>query len=407
MLGPSVGGRRTREAAAPEVSAHMSDTTAADRYIALHGTAPEFVVRAPGRVNLIGEHTDYNDGFVLPAAIDFDVTIAGSLREDRNVHAYSTVFDQSDGFTLDDMPRSTTAPWSNYLRGVATILQEEGYALRGMNAVVHGTVPLGSGLSSSAAIEMASCLAFECTSGFVLDGVRRALLSQRAEREFVGVQCGIMDQFISSLGRAGHALFIDTRTLDYEAVPLAETGVAIIIANTNKQRGLVDSEYNTRRSECEQAVSLLATRMPGIRALRDVKPLDLARYSAALPENVLRRARHVVSEDERVLESVASLKAGDLTRFGRLMNASHDSLRDDYGVSCRELDVMVDAARSTDGTLGSRMTGAGFGGCTVSLVDAACLDAFTERVGALYRASTGLEPAFYVCKAAAGADRLA
>lgn len=377
-----------------------------DRFTHLYGIAPAFVVRAPGRVNLIGEHTDYNEGFVFPAAINYDITIAGAPRRDQQVRAYSLTFQQSTTFSLEDLQRSEDAPWSNYLRGVALILQTAGYTLRGMNVVVMGTVPLASGLSSSAAIETASCLAFETAGDFHLDPVERARLCQRAEREFVGVHCGIMDQFISSLGKAQHALLIDTRTLEHESVPLPSEGVALVISNTNKRRGLVDSEYNTRRAECEQAVEILKKDLPGIRALRDVGEEDFRRFADRLPESVRRRARHVITENARVLESVRALRAGDLAAFGRLMNASHDSLRDDYAVSCRELDALVESARQIEGVYGSRMTGAGFGGCTVSLVAEEAVETFQKEVGTAYQQATGLAASFYVCQASEGASRV-
>lgn len=377
-----------------------------DAFADLYGAPPEFVVRAPGRVNLIGEHTDYNDGFVFPAAIDHDIAIAGAARPDRQVRAYSQTFRQSTTFSLDAVTRSEDAPWSNYVRGVAHVLQDTGFTLCGLNAVIAGTVPIGSGLSSSAAMEIASLLAFEAAGGFGVEPVQRALLGQRAEREFVGVQCGIMDQFISALGRANHALFIDTRTLEHEAVPLPERGVSLVIGDTNRRRGLVDSEYNRRRAECQQAVEILKRFLPDITALRDVSEEAFARHAAALPETVRKRARHVVTENARVLESVRALKAGDIALFGRLKNASHDSLRDDYAVSCRELDAMVEAARRAQGVYGARMTGAGFGGCTVSLVAEEAVGAFQREVGAAYRAATGLEAAFHVCRAADGASRI-
>jgi len=376
------------------------------QFRARFGSDARFAVRAPGRVNLIGEHTDYNEGFVFPAAIPYDVVIAGSPRADRIVRAWSLVFEQESSFSLDEIRRSPEAPWSDYLRGVAAILQDEGFDPGGMDSVVAGTVPIGSGLSSSAAIEIASVLAFEAAAGFAVDPVQRALIGQRAEREFVGVQCGIMDQFISSLGRRGHALFIDTRTLEHEAVPLPEQGFRILVSDTRKQRGLVDSEYNARRRECERAVELLRPHLPGIRALRDVTQEDFARHAGDLPDIVRRRARHVVTENARVLESVAALKAGDLDRFGRLMNESHESLRHDYEVSSPELDALVEEAHAVEGVLGSRMTGAGFGGCTVSLVAEEAVDRFQREVGRRYWARTGLQPLFYVCTAAQGAARL-
>lgn len=369
----------------------------------VYGRRPEYVAAAPGRVNLIGEHTDYNDGFVFPAAITYSIRIALAPRSDGLVRLHSLNFNQSSSFPLRRIRRVTRMTWSNYVRGVAHILARTGRALRGFDAVLTGDVPISSGLSSSAALEVASCLAFEAASGFELDPVERALLCQRAEREFVGVQCGIMDQFISALGRRDHALFIDTRSLDYEAVPLPSGGVEIVIGNTNKQRGLVDSEYNLRREQCSQAVAVLRKELPDVRALRDVSMEDLRRYEGAMDPTVFKRARHVVTENERVLRSVEALRRGDIALFGRLMNESHDSLRDDYEVSCRELDCMVELARSVPGVYGSRMTGAGFGGCTVSLVTSDRVQEFLETVEAGYRRQTGRVPEFYVCRAADGA----
>ena len=376
------------------------------RFREFYGVEPGFAVRAPGRVNLIGEHTDYNDGFVFPAAIDCDVAIVGTPRPDRQVRAFSEMYGESSTFSLDDLRPAEDAGWSNYIRGVASILQQEGRALQGMNCVVSGTVPIGSGLSSSAAMEVASCLAFEAAGGFEVKPVDRALIGQRAEREFVGVQVGIMDQFISALGKANHALFIDTRSLEYEAVPLPESGVSILVADTNKQRGLVDSEYNTRRAECEEAVRVLGAKLPGIKALRDVSVGEFERHGHDLPETVRKRARHVIMENDRVTQSVEALRNGDVSRFGHLMNISHNSLRDDYEVSCRELDVMVELARQVEGVYGSRMTGAGFGGCTVSLVKDSAVEEFQRFVGPRYREETGLEPTFYVCRASDGAHRV-
>ncbi len=376
------------------------------RYAELYGSQPEFVVRAPGRVNLIGEHTDYNDGFVFPAAIDRDIAMAVSPRPDGQVRAFSVSFNQSSTFRLGNIHHASEAAWSDYIRGMALKLQDEGYALKGMNVVVDGTVPIGSGLSSSAAMEMSASLAFEAAGGFTVDPVKRALIGQRTEREFIGVQSGIMDQFISSLGQAAHALFIDTRSLEYEAVPLPAHGVSLIIGDTNKRRGLVDSEYNNRRAECEEAVRVLHEYLPGIKALRDVDEAQLLQYESKLPAVVRKRARHVVTEDARVLRSVEALKQGNVAMFGASMNQSHDSLRDDYQVSCFELDTMVDLARQVEGVFGSRMTGAGFGGCTVSLVQSAAVDAFQAFVGPRYKQATGLDAAIYVCRASQGAERI-
>jgi galactokinase len=378
------------------------------RFRELFGMEPTMLVRAPGRVNLIGEHTDYNDGFVFPAAIDRDVLIAASPRNDRQVRACALNFNQSSTFTLDDVQPATEGRerWSNYLRAMAWVLHEEGLGTQGMNCVTLGDVPLGAGLSSSAAMLVAGGLAFAAGAGLELEPVRLALLAQRAEREFVGVNVGIMDQFISALGQKDHALLIDTRSLTYEAVPLPQSGVSIVIADTNKKRGLVDSEYNTRRAECEQAVEILKEFLPEIKALRDVTLEDFERYADKLPEVTRRRARHVVTEDARTLEGVAALKAGDIARFGQLMNASHTSLQDDYEVSCKELDALAEAARSIEGVYGARMTGAGFGGCTVSLVATEAVENFQREVPELYRQATGLSTTIIVTRASQGAQRL-
>lgn len=378
------------------------------RYTEVYDRDPEFIVRAPGRVNLIGEHTDYNDGFVFPAAIDRDVYIAGSLRSDRQVKAYALNFNHACSFHLDDIRVISEGreKWSNYLRAMAFILQIEEMEVRGMNCVVLGDVPLGAGLSSSAAMLVATGMAFSAGGDFTIDPVQLALLAQRAEREFVGVNVGIMDQFISSLGQKDHALLIDTRYLTYEAVPLPKSGVSIVIADTNKKRGLVDSEYNTRRGECESAVEHLKDFLPEITALRDVSVEDFEKYGGHLPELTRKRARHVITEDARTLESVTALKAGDIDRFGELMNASHESLKNDYAVSCKELDAMVTAARSIDGVYGARMTGAGFGGCTVSLVREDAVENFLNSVPEIYKKATGLNSTIYVTTASQGAQRV-
>src|SRR5579884_493942 len=374
----------------------------------LFGALPPIVVRAPGRVNLIGEHTDYNEGFVFPAAIDRDVLIACAPRNDPQVRAFALNFNQSSTFHLDRLEPATEGRerWSNYLRAIAWVFQQEGLPVQGMNCVVLGNVPVGAGISSSAAMLVAGGLAFAAVSGAQIEPVKLALMAQRAEREFVGVNVGIMDQFISALGQEDHALLIDTRSLTYEAVPLPQSGVSIVISDTNKKRGLVDSEYNTRRAECEQAVEILKRFLPSIEALRDVSEVDLQRYGSELPEVVRKRARHVVTEDARTLASVDALKAGDIVRFGQLMNASHESLKDDYQVSCRELDALVDAARSIEGVFGSRMTGAGFGGCTVSLVADGAVETFQREVPPRYKQATGLNTTIYVTTAAQGAQRL-
>lgn len=375
------------------------------------GAEPEVIARAPGRVNLIGEHTDYNDGFVLPVAIDREVRVAARRRSDGEVRLFAASFGRRSRFDIADIGHDPRERWSHYERGVAVMLQGAGYALGGFDAVVEGEVPSGAGLSSSAAVEVATATALKALFEIDLDPVRLALLCQKAENEFVGVACGIMDQFISALGREGHALFLDCRSLETRHVPVGATGssaggVQIVVADTAVKRGLVDSEYNQRRAECQEAVRLLGERLPGIAALRDVSPEDFIRYGEALPPVVRRRARHVVTEDARVLESVAALSAGDLATFGRLMHQSHVSLRDDYEVTVPQLDVMVEAALAVPGVLGSRMTGAGFGGCTVSLVEDGAVERFLSEVPAAYRSQTGLEPRVYPCRVVDGARLL-
>ena len=373
------------------------------RFRQLFDTEAAVVVRAPGRVNLIGEHTDYNDGYVLPVAIDRSVLLAASPRPDRRVIVHALDFDQRAEFFLDDITRDTEHPWSNYQRGVAWVLQSEEFTLPGLNVALISDVPIGAGLSSSAAVEVAAAYAWRVLGKLELDLVRLALLCQRAENEFVGMSCGIMDQFISALGQRDSALLIDCRRLDYELVPIPAR-TAIIVADTRVRRELVASEYNARRRECEEGVRLLQRYLPGITALRDVSPVQFAEHQDRLPDVVRRRCRHVVHENDRVLRAVAALRAGDVGTFGQLMNESHTSLRDDYQVSCPELDALVEAAWRVEGVYGSRMTGAGFGGCTVSLVDESVVGAFRERVAAAYQAATGTAPEIYVCRAEAGVE---
>ncbi len=370
------------------------------------GGEPEVLVRAPGRVNLIGGHTDYNDGFVLPVAIDRDIMVASRSRDDALVRVYSLDFGAMAEFALDDIHSDSENTWSNYPRGVAHFLKEEGYELRGMEAVVTGNIPLAAGLSSSAAMEVAMAMAFEKISGLEIDPVRMALICQKAENQFVGVNCGIMDQFISRMGLKDHALLLDCRILEFELVPFKLEGVKIVVCNTAVKRGLVDSEYNKRRSECERGMTILDEFLPGIRALRDVDIDDFQRYKSYLPEITEKRCRYIIKENMRVLESVQSLEENDLARFGFLMNESHVGLRDEYEVSCPELDAMVEIAWSIDGVLGSRMTGAGFGGCTVTLVTEDCVEQLIEKVNKEYPERTGLQPEIYVCTAEDGAGDL-
>jgi len=374
------------------------------RFAEIFGGEPAAVVRAPGRVNLIGGHTDYNDGYVLPVAIDRSVVVAAAPRDDRQVVIHALDFGEVVTFSLDDFEHDgyrEAQAWSNYQRGVAYFLEERGIELPGLNAVVIGDVPIGSGLSSSAAIEVSMAYTWQVLAGFELSRVELALLCQRAESEFVGMNCGIMDQFVSALGQRDHALLIDCRSLHHEPVPLP-AGAAIIVADTMKRRGLVGSEYNTRRRECEEGARILQRYLPQVQALRDISTDQFVEYKGQLPGNARKRCRHIIYENERVLKSVAALRAGDLAAFGQLMNESHASLRDDYEVSCAELDIMAEAAWKVGGVYGSRMTGAGFGGCTVSLVAEEAIEDFRGQAAAAYEEATGIVPQIYACRAEDG-----
>jgi galactokinase len=364
---------------------------------------PNILVRAPGRVNLIGEHTDYNDGFVFPIAIDRDIMVASKRRDDQIVRLYSLDFDKMVEFPLSEIQFDSENHWSNYSRGVAHCLIEDGYSISGMDAVITGNIPQEAGLSSSAAMEVATALTFEKISEFEIEPSLMALLCQKAENKFVGVNCGIMDQFISRMGKKDHALLVDCRSLDFELIPLNLDEVKIVVCNTGKKRGLVDSEYNARRSECERGVKILEKFFPGIEALRDIELEDLQKYINHVPEITEKRCKYVIKENNRVLESVEALSEMDLIKFGELMNQSHIGLRDEYEVSCPELDAMVDIAWGIDGVIGSRMTGAGFGGCTVSLVVGDSLQEFIDRVNEEYPKRFGLQHEIYVCNVEDGA----
>ena len=359
--------------------------------------------RAPGRVNLIGEHTDYNDGFVFPMAIDREVVLVGRARNDRVVRLYSLDYGGGSTFEIDRIEHDPSARWSDYIRGVVDVLQKAGYEVGGFDAVVTGDVPRGSGLSSSAALEVATITFLDKLFSLGIDPAQKAVLGQRAENEFVGVACGIMDQFISAAGKEGHGLFLDCRSLEYEHVPLHLSDARVLVVNTNKHRGLVDSEYNARRKECEEGAAFFAGRIPGVKALRDVTPEQFEAHQAELPELVRSRCRHVIGECRRVLESVEALKAGDLALFGKLMNESHVSLRDDYQVSCRELDLIVEIAWENQGVYGARMTGGGFGGCAVVLVHKDHVDEVSAAIRDRYPRETSLTPDLFVFTAVDGA----
>ena len=378
--------------------ANVACRPVAQRFEQVFNEAPAYIVRAPGRVNLIGEHTDYNDGFVFPLAIDRATWIALRPRDDSKIAAISIDMDDRRQFALDDLRRPEKTDWIDYLIGVAWALQERGYKLRGWEGVVSGDVPIGSGLSSSAALELAAARAFYCVSDFEWDAAEMALACQAAENEWLGVNCGIMDQMISAAGIEDRALLIDCRSLETAAAPLP-AGTAVVILDTGTRRGLVDSKYNERRAQCEAAA-----RHFGLAALRDIDLATFERRAHELDELSRKRARHVISENERTLQARDAMNAGDAPALGQLMIESHVSLRDDFEVSSAALDAIVDCANAEDGCYGARMTGAGFGGCAVALVQARAAEAFVERVTANYIAATGNEPALYITKASRGAE---
>jgi len=359
--------------------------------------------RAPGRVNLIGEHTDYNDGFVMPAAIQFSCWVAASPREDNKLVIHSENLNQGVTVSLDDA--KPLGDWSDYAVGAAVIPHRSGKRLKGANLLIRSEVPIGAGLSSSASIEVSVALAVLSLSGRHIDRKQLALWCQRAENEFAGMRCGIMDQFVACYGRGDHALKLDCRTLEYELLPL-QADVEIVICNTMVKHKLAAGEYNIRRAQCEEGVRKLADVLPDIRALRDVSSIQLEQHRELLDPIVYRRCRHVVTEDERVQAAASALSKGDLRLFGKLMDESHESLRRDYEVSCAELDTMVELAHQQEGVLGARMTGGGFGGCTVNLVCTENAPAFQRTISDAYHNATGLLPEIYVCRASQGAEEV-
>jgi galactokinase len=380
-------------------------TTIRDQFERHYGIHPHLIVRAPGRVNLIGEHTDYNDGFVLPVAIDRATYVAARPRDDGQVCVVAADMGEEDEFTLEaGVERSAAHPWSNYIRGIVKGLLVADHPLGGANLLITSDVPRGAGLSSSAALEVAVGYAFQLLNKLNILGEELALLAQGAENSFVGVNSGIMDQFISVLGRADHALLLDCRDLSYRLISIPPTA-AIVVCDSHVERALAASGYNQRRAECDEAVRLFKQWYPKIIALRDITVEQFLLHEADLPEPVRARARHVISENDRAVRGAAALEQGDVATFGVLMDESHRSLRDNYEVSIRDLDILVEAARRVPGCYGSRLTGAGFGGCTVSLVESSAVEPFRREVAAAYRAATGRDTTIYICRASDGVGR--
>jgi len=362
------------------------------------GTKPTHVSRAPGRINIIGEHTDYNDGFVLPAAIDRAIYIAGKVRGDNKVGVQSLDYHGATTFSLNQLRDDSLPEWTRYLRGALWVLQEEGHKLRGMDLTIAGNVPGGAGFSSSAAVEVAMFEIASALLGIQLTQKQKALLGVQVEHKFIGIRTGVMDQMISALGQADHALLIDCRSLATTAVPIP-SGVTLVALDTGKRRQLVESEYGKRREQCEEAASIL-----GVKALRDVTPEQLAAQADKLPEVIAQRASHVVNENARTLAAVDALRRGDLVKVGRLINESHTSLRDLYEVSIHELDVMAELAQRTEGCYGARMMGGGFGGAVIALVQDGAVARLTEDVARAYNAATHLQAYIYAMKAGPGSS---
>jgi len=368
------------------------------------GTHPR-IFRAPGRVNLIGEHTDYNDGFVMPAAVGFSTYVAIAARPDRKLHIHSEEFPGNFEFDLDHLPEKRIGAWCDYVLGVASILRQQGHKLGGANLLVHGKVPIGAGLSSSAALEVSSALALLSLTGTSLPLPEVAQLCRQAENTFVGARVGIMDQFVSCMGKAGHAFFLDCRSLEFKLVPIP-AGLELVVCNTMVKHDLATGAYNTRREECEEGVRAFARWDPSVRALRDVSVDLLDRHEKDIPFTIWKRCSHVVHENQRTLDAARALTEGNMARVEQLMRESHNSLRDLYEVSCRELDIMVEAAEGLPGFCGGRMTGGGFGGCTVNLVREENAEDFAKRIAERYREATGIHPQVYLCSAEDGAQAL-
>lgn len=371
------------------------------------------VFASPGRVNLIGEHTDYNGGYVFPAALKMNTTVLARKRDDDTVRLKATDLEKIVEADIKKLDSYKGIEWGDYQIGVMYILSEAGYTIVGADLLYHDTVPHGSGLSSSAANEVSTALCFATLSNEKngknekVDMIEMAKISQKAEREYAGVNCGIMDQFASSMGKENHAIFLDCKTLDFSLVPLRLGNKKIVISNTNKKHALGSSKYNERRAECEKGLEILKSAMPEKKFLGEISKEEFDNHKHLITDEViLKRVTHVIEEDDRVLRAVDALKCGDIETFGKLMNSSHDSLRDNYEVSCFELDTMVDEARKIKGVIGSRMTGAGFGGCTVSIVDGASVDEYIEKVGKNYEKKTGIKPDFYVTETGDGGKEI-
>lgn len=377
----------------------------ADRFVKRFGRQPIVWTQAPGRVDLMGSHTDYNLGYVLTQAIDRNTWIAARPRHDGKVIVQSLNLDGGGEFDLARIEYDAAVPWTNYVRGVATVLQEEGHTLRGFEGLIHSTIPFGSGLSSSAALEVATAVLFDTLGELSLDPVQMALLCQRAENDFVGMNCGILDQYSSTMGRAGSVLLLDCRHLSSQTKPVVD-GIQVVICDTRTKRELTGSEYAERRTQCEEGARILAGFYRGVEALRDVSLEQLNAHRGDLSDVVYRRSRFVIEENQRVLDMADALVGGDREAIGALAAASYAGARDLYEISCHEMERMIAAMRSAPGIIGARQAGAGFGGCMVAFVEQERLVEFAQHVREQYQASTGIEPEVYPVQAAPGAAPL-
>jgi galactokinase len=360
---------------------------------------------APGRVNLIGEHTDYAEGFVMPAAIDFATLAAISPRGDGKIALFSENYGQVRYFDAAELPAAAGKHWTDYPLGVVSILAGEGNAIPGFSLSLWGDVPLGAGLSSSASVEVATALAVTGLMGVSYPGPVLARLCQRAENEFVGASCGIMDQFISANGAKDHALLLDCRDLSFKLAPIPDH-VALVIANTMVKHAISGGEYTSRRAEVEAACAVIASHRPGVKFLRDATVEDLEKWGREMTPNSIKRARHVITENTRTVAAAEALTKGDLNELGRLMAEAHTSYSKDFEASCDEADAMVELAQDLPGLIGARLTGGGFGGCTINLVEQSNATAFQQELSALYAGQTGFVPQIFICHASGGAHRL-
>lgn len=355
------------------------------------------LVRSPGRVNIIGEHTDYNEGFVLPAAIDKAIYIAIGKRDDQQIQLYSQEFKEEHEIKISELGKSSLQ-WANYILGVVDQLLKRGHAVKGFNLVVDGNVPIGAGLSSSAAVECATAFALNELFGFNIPRLELVKIAQKAEHEYAGVMCGIMDQFASVFGKKNHVIKLDCRSLDYEYVPLNLEGYRILLLNTNVKHSLASTEYNTRRKECEEGVALIRKHHPEVNSLRDATIEMVHQHVAPVSEVIFRRCKFIVEENIRLQTGCDDLKAGNLEALGAKMFAAHQGLSKEYEVSCKELDFLVDAVRNNDDVLGARMMGGGFGGCTINLVREGAIPQLVERIASAYKDEMQLELTHYVAQ---------